>query len=190
MAYLITGLVLFLVSHLAVAVPGFKRQIIETRGYAFWKIGISLISLVALTLIIYGFSLYRAEGYISLWEPPLFLRHVALVLNLPVFIFIAAAFLPGRIKAALKHPILAGVKLWALAHLLANGDLGSVLLFGTFLIWAVIARIAAKRREALLSPLDRSGPRSNDLMAVLIGLVAYLIMLKYLHIVLIGVLPV
>ena len=106
-----------------------------------------LVSLLGVVLIAVGFGRYRAAGYIPVWDPPTWTRHLALLLVWFAFVSVAAAYLPGRIKARLKHPMLTGVKIWALAHLLANGDLGSILLFGAILVWAVLARISAKRRD-------------------------------------------
>jgi uncharacterized membrane protein len=189
MIYLITGLVLFLGAHLAIIFRGFRTKIIAKIGDKGWRVGISLCTLIGLVLIAYGFSQYRAGGYVRLYEPPLFLRHLALILNLPVFVLLASAYLPGYIKATIKHPMLAAVKLWALAHLCANGDLGSVILFGSILAWAVIARIAVKKREMAEPPPPRSGPLRNDLIAILIGLTAYILVLDWLHAILIGVQP-
>jgi uncharacterized membrane protein len=105
-------------------------------------------------------------------------------------VFVAAAYLPGRIRRTLKHPMLAGVKVWALAHLLANGDLGSILLFGAILAWAVAARISVKRRDEAVphgAPLEPPSGLRNDALAVAIGTVAYLAFVIWLHPLLIGV---
>jgi uncharacterized membrane protein len=141
-------------------------------------------------LIAIGFGRYRAAGYIPVWEPPVWTRHLALLLVWPAFVMFVAPYFPGRIKRTLKHPMLAGVKLWALAHLLANGDLGSILLFGSILAWAVMARISAKRRDEVR---DHGGPVTfpagpkNDLIAVAIGTAVWLAFLLRLHAWLIGV---
>ncbi|MES2905679.1 MAG: NnrU family protein [Pseudomonadota bacterium] len=190
MLFLILGLALFIGAHLAVTLRGFRSNMIARLGEAKWKLALSTVSLLGLALIAYGFGEYRAEGYRQLYDPPLFLRHLALVLNLPVFILIAAAYLPGHIKRIVKHPMLLGIKLWAMAHLFANGDLGSVLLFGSFLIWAVYARINVKARELAEPRAATTGSRQNDMIAVLVGLVAYLIVVKWLHLMIIGVQPV
>ena len=105
----------------------------------------AVVSIVGFVLIAYGFATYRAGGYIQVWDPPTGLRHVALLLMWPAFIALVAAYSPGAIKRRLKHPMLVAVKIWALAHLLANGDLGSIILFGAFLAWAVYDRIAVKK---------------------------------------------
>ena len=111
-----------------------------TRGSSRW------CRVVGIALIAYGFARYRAAGMIDVWDPPRWLRHVNNLLLWPAFICIAAAYIPGDIKRVLKHPMLVGIKLWAFGHLLANGDLGSIILFGSFLAWAVYDRITLKRR--------------------------------------------
>jgi uncharacterized membrane protein len=189
MIYLILGLVLFLGAHFAILRRGFRTDMISKFGSNSWRATIGLCAFAGLVLIAYGFSQYRAHGYIALYEPPLLLRHLALVLNLPVFVLIAAAYLPGRIKTTVKHPMLVAVKFWTVAHLCANGDLGSVILFGSILAWAVIARIAVKRRELIEPPLARDGSFRNDLIAILVGVSAYILVLDKLHLMIIGVQP-
>jgi uncharacterized membrane protein len=189
MTYLILGLILFLGAHFAILRRSFRAKVIAKVGDNGWRASVGLCALIGIVLIAYGFSQYRAQGFIILYEPPLFLRHLALILNLPVFVLIAAAYLPGYIKATFKHPMLAAVKFWAIAHLCANGDLGSVILFGSILAWAVIARIAIKKREMVEPPAKRSGPVRNDLIAILIGLSVYILVLDWLHVILIGVPP-
>lgn len=189
MIYLILGLILFLGAHFAILRRSFRANMIAKLGNNGWRATVGLCAFAGLALIAYGFSHYRAQGYIALYEPPLLLRHLALILNLPVFVLIAAAYLPGRIKATVKHPMLVAVKFWAIAHLCANGDLGSVILFGSILTWAVIARIAVKKREMTEPPPRRDGPFRNDLIAILIGISAYLLVLNKLHLMIIGVQP-
>ena len=141
-------------------------------------------------LIVWGFGAYRAGGYTQVWNPPVWTRHLATPLVWFAFVAFAAAYLPGRIKRALKHPMLAGLKIWAFAHLLANGDLGSMLLFGALLAWAVAARISTKRRDEVR---DHGGPAAapagwrNDILAIVIGTALYLVFLIWLHPLLIGV---
>ncbi len=189
MTYLILGLVLFLGAHAAIMLRDFRANIVAKIGTNGWRAGVSLAAFVGLVLIAYGFSEYRAQGYIQLYEPPFFLRHLALLLNLPVFVLIFAAYLSGHIKAKLKHPMLVAIKLWALAHLCANGDLGSVLLFGSIMIWAVLARIAIKRREMPEPPVSQAVSVRNDLIALLLGIAVYLLLIMGLHKALIGVSP-
>lgn len=190
MSLLVAGLILFLGMHAVSMARTQRAGLVRAIGEGSYKGLYSLVSLAGIVLIVIGFGRYRAAGYIQIWDPPAWTRHVAMLLVWLAFVCFAAAYLPGRIKARLKHPMLAGVKLWALAHLLANGDLGSILLFGSFLIWAVLARISAKRRDAeapsgtVVAPTSKS---RNDVLAILIGTVAYGVFLIWLHPLLIGV---
>ena len=143
---LIVGLAVFLATHVFVSFREARASVIERVGLSLYRTLFAIVSLVGLALIIWGYAQYRAHDLIQLWSPPAFMRHITIGLVFFAAIFIVAAFFPSHIKTRLKHPMLAGVKAWALAHLLSNGDLGSVLLFGTFLAWGVYARIAAKRR--------------------------------------------
>ena len=187
MPVLILGLILFLGMHAFSMARRSRAALIARVGEGAYKGLYSLVSVAGIVLVVIGFGQYRQGGYIQVWDPPVWTRHLALVLVWLAFICLAATYLPGRIKARLKHPMLAGVKLWALAHLLANGDLGSMLLFGSFLIWAVLARISAKQRdEGPPHVAPRTGFR-NDALAVLIGTVAYVVFLLWLHPSLIGV---
>ncbi len=192
MAILVLGIILFLGLHLIrVVAPGFRAGVIESRGKGTWMGIYAILSLIGLCLIIYGFGQARSETGM-LYDPPVFMRHIALLLMLFAFIFLAAGFLPaGRIAVAVKHPQVLSIKVWALAHLLANGETSSVLLFGSFLAWAVILRISLKRRERAgerVLPVFKSA--SNDVLAVIIGLVAYVLFVWKLHEWLIGVAPV
>jgi len=187
---LILGLLLFVGIHAFTMARGQRAGLIARIGEGPYKGLYSLLSLAGIVLIAIGFGQYRGAGYIPVWNPPVWTRHLALLLMWPPFICFAAAYLPGRIKARLKHPMLAGVKLWALAHLLANGDLGSILLFGSILVWAVLARISLKRRDeakAHGAPFSPSSGLRNDTLAVVIGTVAYGVFLVWLHPLLIGV---
>src|SRR5271155_3857250 len=158
-----------------------------------YKLVYALISVLGIALIAWGFAHYRAAGMIDVWEglvpskALVILKHITLALMLPAVILIVAAFLRGHIYMALKHPMLAGVKLWAAAHLLANGDLGSIILFGSFLGWAVFDRISLKRRVDSGAPPIPVGGRGNDLIAVAVGLIAYLALAFAFHPVVIGV---
>ncbi|MBD9648098.1 NnrU family protein [Ensifer sp. ENS09] len=192
MAILVLGIILFLGLHLIrVVAPGFRAGVIESRGKGTWMGIYAILSLIGLCLIIYGFGQARSETGM-LYDPPVFMRHIALLLMLFAFIFLAAGFLPaGRIAVAVKHPQVLSIKVWALAHLLANGETSSVLLFGSFLAWAVILRISLKRRERAgerVLPVFKSA--TNDVLAVIIGLVAYVLFVWKLHEWLIGVAPV
>ncbi len=124
-------------------------------------------------LIVYGFSKYRATGWINVWYPPVGMRHLALALMLPATIIFVSAYLRGYIWRFMKHPMLVAIKIWALAHLLANGDLGSIILFGSFLAWAVFDRITLKSRDDAGGPPIPFGGVRNDVLAVVVGVVAY-----------------
>ena len=189
MALLIFGLVVFLGIHsVAIVVPAWRDTQIARLGEPAWKGIFSVISLIGLLLLIYGYGAAR-QAPVVLYDPPRALRHVALVLMLPVFPLLLAAYLPGRIAAAAKHPMLLAVKIWATAHLLANGMLADVLLFGGFLAWAVADRIAVKRR-VLPRKIPGAPPSSaNDAIAVIGGLVLYVVFLLWAHRWLIGVSP-
>ena len=188
MTLLIIGLVLFLGIHsVSVAAPAWRDAQVAARGEPAWKGIYSVVSAVGLGLLIYGYGLAR-QSPVVLYTPPAALRHVALLLMLPVFPLLLAAYLPGRIKTAAKHPMLLAVKIWALAYLLANGNLADVLLFGGFLAWAVADRISMKRRIARPMPGGPARP-ANDLIAVAGGLALYAATVLVGHQWLIGVSP-
>jgi uncharacterized membrane protein len=154
-------------------------------GVNAWRAIYSLVSLAGFVLLIVGYMQAR-QSPVLLYIPPPWTRHAAFALMLPVFPLILAAYLPGTIKAKLKHPMLAAVKLWALAHLLANGMLADLLLFGGFLAWAVFARVSFKRRtQRMMMPLPSPSLR-NDVLAVVLGLGLYVATLFWLHRLLIG----
>lgn len=185
MTMLIAGLVLFLGVHTLTTLRAPRATLIGQIGEGPYKGFHSLVSAAGLILIVWGFGRYRAAGYTTVWDPPASLHPVALVLMWFSFVALVAANVPaGRIKGLLRHPMLVGVKAWALAHLLVNGDLGSLVLFGAFLAWAVYDRIAVKRRG------DPGAPRSDftagDAIAVIAGTVVYVAMF-WLHPWLIGV---
>jgi uncharacterized membrane protein len=187
MAVLIIGLVVCLGIHsIALAAPGFRNRLIGRMGEGPWKGLYSLVAAVGFVLIVYGFRAAR-ESPVALYSPPGWMRYVTFLLMLPVFPLLIAAYLPGRIKTAMKHPMLAAVKFWALAHLLANGLLADVLLFGGFLAWAVVDRISLKRRVQAV-PAAPAG-RFNDLIAVAVGLALYLVFIEWAHLRLFGVSP-
>jgi uncharacterized membrane protein len=191
MLFLVLGLALFLGTHAFTMARGPRGRLVARLGEGPYKGIYSALSLAGLVLISIGFGRYRAEGYIPLWDPPVWTRHLALLLVWFAFVLVAAAYLPGRIKRMAKgHPMLLGVKIWAFAHLLANGDLGSILLFGGFLGWAVAARIGAKRRDEVVPHGGPAAPPKgwrNDGIALALGTLAYLAFLFWLHPSLIGV---
>jgi uncharacterized membrane protein len=184
---MILGLVLFLGAHTLTTQRDLRARLIRGWGEGTYKSGYALASLIGLALIAWGFSSYRATGWIDVWYPPTVLKHITVALMLPAVILVVAAYIRGRIYSAVKHPMLAGVKLWAAGHLLANGDLGSMILFGSFLAWAVYDRISLKRRVDLGAPPIPVGGVGNDLLAVAVGIVAYLALAFAFHPVVIGV---
>ncbi|MFN3657913.1 MAG: NnrU family protein [Pseudolabrys sp.] len=183
---LIVGLAVFHANHLFVTFRGARASAIERLGMNGYRVVFSLVSLLGLVLIVSGYSEYRAQEWIDLWSPPAFMRHVTVGLMLISVILTVAVFIPSRIKARTQHPMLASVKIWAFAHLLSNGDLGSVLVFGTFLAWAVYARIAAKRRTDFVAPVAPAG-WGNDAIVVALGVVLYLALGYVFHPAVIGV---
>ena len=174
LAILVIGLIIFIGSHVFVSMRDERAKLIARLGEWPYKGLFSVVSIVGRGLIIYGFALYRREGIIPLWYPPDFLRHVTDVLMWPAFVLVAAAYIPGNIKKTLKHPMLAGVKLWAFAHLIVNGDVGGIVLFGSILAWAVYDRISLKRRTDPGAPPIPVGGWTNDAVAVVVGTLAYL----------------
>jgi uncharacterized membrane protein len=186
LAILVLGLVLFLANHLFVTRREVRAAAIARLGKPVYFALFGIVSLAALALIVWGYAIYRAHEWIDVWQPPAFMRHIALVLMLFAAIIATATFVPSHIKARLKFPMLTAVKTWALAHLLSNGDLGSVLMFGAFLAWAVIARISLKRRPDVVLPVAPAG-YTNDAIVVLVGIVVYLAIGYAFHPVVIGV---
>ena len=187
MGLLIAGLIVFLGIHsIAIFAPAMRTRLLARFGEGGWKGVYSVLSLIGFLMIVYGFGVARLSP-VSLYTPPHWLRHVTFLIMLPVFPLLLAAYLPGRIKTAAKHPMLAAVKFWALAHLLSNGTLADVLLFGGFLAWAVMDRISLKHRVQVL----RTAPpgRFNDAIAVVLGLGLYVFFILWAHVRLFGVSP-
>ena len=196
MSWLILGLVLFLGVHsVAIVSPQGRDRLAARLGENAFKGLYSLVSAVGLGLIVWGYGLSR-ENPVLLYSLPGGFRHLAALLLLPVFVLLLAAYLPGRIQRATKHPMLLAVKLWALAHLLAQsvtgGSLADVLLFGGFLLWAVADRVSLKRRAQAgalrtVPVLPASG--ANDLIALFGGLALYGLTVVWAHAFLFGVRP-
>lgn len=187
MILLVVGLVLFLGVHsIAIVAPGWRERMLARLGERRWKGIYALIAAVGLVLLIYGYGQARQQP-VLLYATPVWMRHVTALLMLPVFPLVLAAYVPGRIKAALKHPMLAGVKLWAFAHLLSNGMLADVLLFGGLLAWAVADRISLKHRPAKPLPQAASPSGRNDVIAIVAGLALYAAFVFRLHYWLIGI---
>jgi uncharacterized membrane protein len=188
LAIMIIGLAAFLGSHTLVTLRPQRSALIARLGEGPYKGLFALVSLLGILLIGYGFALYRAGGYIDIWIPPRWTRHVTGLLVWPAIIAIVAAYVPSEIKRALKHPMLVGVKLWAVAHLLSNGDLGSVILFGSILAWAVYDRISLKRRSDAPAPaVATSGGYRNDFIVVVVGTLVYFVLGFWFHPWVIGV---
>ena len=192
MMLLIVGLVIFLGVHLIPTSPEIRAGLRARLGPGLYSATFSIVSLIGFAVIVMGYhkmQLHPGKNPV-LWEAPLWGRHVALALMLPAMILLVAAYIPSRIRNAVKHPMLAAIKIWALAHLLANGDLASVLLFGSFLAYAIYDRISVKRRAAT-GPLGNAQPGSiiNDVIVVGLGVLAYAAMLHGGHKWLIGVSP-
>ena len=183
----IIGLVVFLGAHVFVSVRGHRAALIAKLGEGPYKGLFSLVSVVGLVLIGYGFARYRAEGLIPLWYPPAWTRHIVEAAMWPASIALVAAYIPGDIKRLLKHPLLVAVKIWAAAHLCANGDLGGIILFGSVLAWAVYDRITLKRRSDAGSPPIPVGGRRNDIIAIVVGTIVYLALGFVFHPIVIGV---
>jgi uncharacterized membrane protein len=187
MAVLIAGLVLFLGAHsIAIFAPNARGRALTAWGEGPWKAAHGIVSLIGFVALVYGFGLAR-QAPVVLYTPPHWMRHVTFLLMLPVFPLLVAAYLPGRIRTAAKHPMLAAVKFWALGHLLANGTLADVLLFGGFLAWAVVDRISLKRRPQLIKTAPPG--KFNDLVAVVVGLAVYALFIGWAHLKLFGVSP-
>ena len=184
---MILGLILFLGVHTLTTQRDLRARFVVSMGEGGYKIFYSVASIAGLALIAWGFVEYRATGWIDVWNPPKAFKHITVALMLPAIILVVASYVRGRIYTTLKHPMLTGVKLWAAAHLLANGDLGSIILFGSFLGWAVFDRISLKHRSDAGAPPIPVGGAGNDVVAVAVGFVAYLALAFAFHPVVIGV---
>jgi len=180
MSGLVLGLVLFFAAHsVSIVNDAWRNRMAAKLGEWPWQGLYALVSIVGLALIVWGYVLARQEP-VLLYTPPVWLRTVAIVLLVPVFPLLLATYLPGRIQSAAKHPMLAATMLWALAHLLVNGTLADVLLFGAFLVWAILDRISMKHRaQRPILHLPPTG--ANDLIAMIAGLALYVAFLFWLH---------
>ena len=177
MLLLILGIIIFLGAHTFTTLRENRQGVVDSVGLNVYKGLHGLVSLIGFVLICVGFSHYRAGGLIPVWTPPAGMRHLTILLMW--FAFVALACMnkaPGRIRGWLRHPMLVGIKIWALAHLLANGDLGGMVLFGSFLAFAVFDRIAVKRRGDIGAIRIGSFTRADG-MALGLGTVAYGLMI-------------
>jgi uncharacterized membrane protein len=190
MLVLILGLIVFLGAHsVRILADDWRRGMIARLGDGPWKGVYSLVSAVGLILIVWGYGLARQDP-ILLWVSPMWLKHLAIALNLVAFILFAFYLVPaGRMKPRLGHPMLLSVKVWAFAHLLANGTLADLFLFGAFLVWAIVDFAASRRRERTMGTVRIAGPARNDAIAVLVGVVIWAAILWRLHDWVIGVSP-
>ena len=190
MAALVLGLVLFLGMHSTrVFAEGWRTNMVERLGEKEWKVLYSLLSIGGFALIIWGYGVAR-QNPVVLWNPPpVGLRHAVSLLTLVAFVLVVAAYVPGNhIKAKLRHPMILGVKVWAFSHLIVNNTLADLVLFGSFLLWAVLDFRSARRRErTLVTVLD--GTTSRTVITVVIGVLAWAAFAFWLHRVWIGVSP-
>jgi len=187
LAVMILGLAVFIGTHVFTTRRKARADLIHRIGEGGYKGLYSVLALIGLVLVVYGFAQYRATGWIEIWSPPAWTRHLAALLVLIAIICIVAAYSRGHIQRVLKHPMLVGVKLWATAHLIANGDLGSIILFGSILGWAVFDRISLKRRTDPGAPPLPAGGWPRDAVAVIGGLALYLALGLWFHPYVIGV---
>jgi uncharacterized membrane protein len=190
MTLLLLGLALFLGVHSTrIVAEGWRTSTIARVGEKPWKVIYSLLSIAGFVLLVIGYGAAR-QSPVVLFAPPVWTRHLAALLTIPAFVLLVAAYVPGNaIKRTIGHPMVAGVKVWALAHLLANGTLADLLLFGTFLAWAVLGFIAARRRDRAAGTTYPAGPGSRTAITVVVGLVAWAVFAFALHRPLIGVAP-
>jgi uncharacterized membrane protein len=190
MLELVLGLVLFLGVHsIGIFAAPWRSAMRERLGPMRWKGLYSLVSLLGLGLLIYGWSLARLEPVV-LWAVPKPLKHLAALLTLLAFVFYVAAYVPGNaIKARLHHPMVLGTKAWALAHLLSNNTVADVLLFGAFLLWSVALFVASRRRDRREQVVYAPGRAAPTALAVGLGLVLWVAFAFWLHGLLMGVRP-
>lgn len=190
MVILVLGLVLFLGVHsVRVVADGWRTQMLARLGEGAWKGLYSVASVVGLVLVVWGYGLARQQPVV-LWQPPLMMKHLNSLFTLLAFILVVAAYVPhNHIKARLHHPMVLGVKLWAFGHLLATAKLADVLLFGAFLLWAVLSYRAARQRDRTLGTAYAPGALGGTLIAVVIGVMAWAAFAFWLHAAWIGIAP-
>ncbi|MCL4764321.1 MAG: hypothetical protein KJ018_21505 [Burkholderiales bacterium] len=190
MTLMVVGLLVFLGSHsVRIFAEDWRSARLAAMGEAKWKLAYSVVAIAGFVLIVVGYGQARLDP-VPLFSPPVWTRHLAALLTIPAFVLLAAAYVKGtRIKAAVGHPMVAGVKIWAFAHLVANGTLADVVLFGAFLAWAVVDYLAARRRDRAAGTVYAVGPVARNVVAVATGLVAWAAFAFWLHGPLIGVRP-
>ena len=187
LSIMILGLAIFIGVHLVTVMRERRAGLVAQLGENGYKIVYSLLSAVGLALIVYGFARYRAGEWVEIWSPSNWTKHLAALLVLFAMIMAVSAYARGHIYERLKHPLLAATKLWALAHLIANGDLGSIILFGSILGWAVVDRISLKRRTDPGAPPIPTGGWPRDVAAIIVGTLVYLALVYWFHPAVVGV---
>jgi uncharacterized membrane protein len=190
MSLLILGLVIFLGVHsVRIVADDWRTRMRSRLGEGAWKGLYTVLAIAGFVLIVWGYGLARQQAVV-LWSPPTGLRHLAALLTLAAFVLLAAAYVPRNgIRARVHHPMVLGVKVWALAHLLANGTLADVLLFGSFLVWAVLSFRAARRRDRVAGTTYPPGSAAGTVGAVVVGLLAWAVFAFWAHEAWIGVRP-
>lgn len=183
---LMAGLVLFIGAHVFVTMRDQRAALIGRIGEWPYKGSLALVSVIGLILIGYGFGEYRATDWIDVWHPPRWTYYITQFLMWPASIFVVAAYIRGNIWRTLKHPMLVGVKTWAVAHLISNGDLGSILLFGSFLLWAGYDRMTLKHRADAGAPTIPAGGHRNDIIALVVGTALYVLLGLVFHPLVVG----
>ena len=186
LAILVAGLVVFIGAHVFVTMRDKRAALIGRIGEGPYKGLLALASVIGLILIGYGFGEYRATDWIDVWYPPRWTFYITELLMWPASIFVVAAYIRGNIWRTLKHPMLVGVKTWAVAHLISNGDLGSILLFGSFLLWAGYDRMTLKHRADAGAPTIPAGGHRNDIIALVVGTVLYVVLGLVFHPLVVG----
>jgi uncharacterized membrane protein len=188
MSYLILGLIIFLAVHsVRIVADDWRTRTIARGGERTWKGVYSVLSIAGFVLLVWGYGQARV-GSTVLYDPPLYLRHVTSLLMLVSLVLVAAAYVPGNhFKAAIGHPMLAGVKLWAFAHLLSNGRLADVVLFGAFLAWAIADFVSARRRDRAAGTAYPAGQTMRTVATVVAGAAVWVALVLGLHRWLIGV---
>lgn len=190
MTLLVLGLVLFLGSHsVRIVADDWRTKRVVAMGEMPWKAVYAIVALVGFVLIVYGYAEARTAPVV-LWNPPTWTRHLAALLTIPAFILLVAAYVPGnRIKARVGHPMVAGVKVWAFSHLIANGTLADLVLFGSFLAWAVLDFISARKRDRAARRTYAASGAGRDVIVIAVGLAAWAAFAFWLHAAWIGVRP-
>lgn len=180
MITLISGLVIFFAAHsISIVNHDWRNRMADRLGENPWKALYSFVALLGFLLIVWGYALSRQEP-VTLYSPPPQLRQVAMLVLLPVFPLLFSTYLPGRIQCVARHPMLVATMLWAIAHLLANGTLGDVLLFGAFLVWSIADLVSLQYRSGPAVPRAPTWA-ANDFIAVILGLVLYAAFALWLH---------